>query len=35
MTHPITPLRATVRTLLSWALCLLAVIAWTATEVPT
>lgn len=35
MTNPITPLRATVRTVLSWALCLLAVIARTATEVPT
>lgn len=35
MTNPITPLRATVRTLLSWALCLLAAIAWTAVEVPT
>lgn len=35
MTNPITPLRATVRTLLSWALCLLVVIAWTAVELPT
>lgn len=35
MTNPITPLRATVRALLSWVLCLLVVIAWTAVEVPT
>jgi hypothetical protein len=35
MTNPITPLRATVRALASWALCLLVVIAWTAVELPT
>ncbi len=35
MTNPISPLRATVRALASWALCLLGVIAWTAVELPT